>query len=219
MFCLIREFSQMESPGDEYDITAVKEEWFLSGIKKEIHKYLYDREKIFLNKLLDILSKMINSASKKELLKTGRDEKKKQIAEQIQMLSASMESEVKKLKNSYDRYIHGLIMQYVERARKEYFDSEKGNRLSNNELLYFASELVKKPEARRFFHKRYRCFYVDEFQDTDPLQTEVLHGLTDDGAGNMRDGALFIVGDPKQSIYAFRGADVSLYEEEKRRLH
>lgn len=218
MFCLIREFSQMESPGDEYDITAVKEEWFLSGIKKEIHKYLYDREKIFLNKLLDILSKMINSASKKELLKTGRDEKKKQIAEQIQMLSASMESEVKKLKNSYDRYIHGLIMQYVERARKEYFDSEKGNRLSNNELLYFASELVKKPEARRFFHKRYRCFYVDEFQDTDPLQTEVLHGLTDDGAGNMRDGALFIVGDPKQSIYAFRGADVSLYEEEKRRF-
>ena len=109
-------------------------------------------------------------------------------------------------------------MQYVERARKEYFDSEKGNRLSNNELLYFASELVKKPEARRFFHKRYRCFYVDEFQDTDPLQTEVLHGLTDDGAGNMRDGALFIVGDPKQSIYAFRGADVSLYEEEKRRF-
>lgn len=47
---------------------------------------------------------------------------------------------------------------------------------------------------------------VDEFQDTDPLQTEILMLLT-----RGRPGALFLVGDPKQAIYRFRGADVELY--------
>ena len=80
-------------------------------------------------------------------------------------------------------------------------------------------------EVRRDLQSRFAHFFVDEFQDTDPLQAEILllprrgrsgrHGLA---RGPTRPGKLFLVGDPKQSIYRFRRADVTLYEDVKRRL-
>ena len=67
--------------------------------------------------------------------------------------------------------------------------------------------------------------FVDEFQDTDPLQAEILLLLAADDPAESDwhrarplPGKLFIVGDPKQSIYRFRRADVALYQEVKRRL-
>lgn len=69
----------------------------------------------------------------------------------------------------------------------------------------------------KYIGKRHRYFLVDEFQDTDPLQAELLFLLAaakpqaDWKNSVPRPGALFIVGDPKQSIYRFRGADVSSY--------
>lgn len=69
----------------------------------------------------------------------------------------------------------------------------------------------------RHIAKRHSYFLVDEFQDTDPLQAEIVFYLTaqapqaDWTACVPRSGALFIVGDPKQSIYRFRGADVGSF--------
>ncbi len=74
---------------------------------------------------------------------------------------------------------------------------------------------------RRHLCSRYRYLLVDEFQDTDPLQAEILvliasHGDCGDWRRcSLRPGALFVVGDPKQSIYRFRRADVTVYEEVK----
>ena len=68
-------------------------------------------------------------------------------------------------------------------------------------------------------------FFVDEFQDTDPLQVEILLLLcaddpaaTDPQAIQVEPGKLFVVGDPKQAIYRFRRADIALYEAVKQRL-
>jgi ATP-dependent helicase/nuclease subunit A len=73
--------------------------------------------------------------------------------------------------------------------------------------------------------QRFTHFFVDQFQDTDPLQAEILLLLaaddpreTDWRAARPISGKLFLVGDPKQSIYGFRRADVALYEEVKERL-
>ena len=67
----------------------------------------------------------------------------------------------------------------------------------------------------------YRHILVDEFQDTDPAQAEIVFRLTAEDAApswpdcRPRPGALFIVGDPKQAIYGFRGADTRAYEAAK----
>lgn len=82
------------------------------------------------------------------------------------------------------------------------------------------SQIVRQELQDRFTH-----FFVDEFQDTDPLQVEIMMLLAADDPGgsayreaNPKAGKLFIVGDPKQSIYRFRRADVMLYEQTKSHL-
>jgi len=85
--------------------------------------------------------------------------------------------------------------------------------------------LVRSGSVRRYFQERFTHLFVDEFQDTDPLQAEILVLLAADSpqATNWRAvrpqaGKLFIVGDPKQAIYRFRRADVGTYEEVKQLL-
>jgi ATP-dependent helicase/nuclease subunit A len=80
-----------------------------------------------------------------------------------------------------------------------------------DDLLVLARDLVRDhPQVRSAAMARFRYILVDEFQDTDPLQTEMLLLLAKPEASNGA-GRLFFVGDPKQSIYSFRGADVGLY--------
>src|SRR5207248_8956092 len=74
--------------------------------------------------------------------------------------------------------------------------------------------------VRRAFQERFTHLFVDEFQDTDPLQAEILLLLSaaDPSVSRWKDvtpapGKLFIVGDPKQAIYRFRRADVETYRE------
>ncbi|MGE0353541.1 MAG: UvrD-helicase domain-containing protein [Gemmatimonadales bacterium] len=92
-------------------------------------------------------------------------------------------------------------------------------------LLQTARMLLESPRARRELGQRYRHLLVDEFQDTDPVQAEVCLLLgSEPEAGTdwrtvvPRPGALFVVGDPKQSIYRFRRADIETYEFVKRRF-
>ena len=94
------------------------------------------------------------------------------------------------------------------------------------DLLIKARDLVRdNGGVRRELQNRFTHFFVDEFQDTDPLQAEILLLLaaddpseTDWRAVRPVPGKLFLVGDPKQSIYRFRRADVTLYEDVKKRL-
>ncbi|MFG3221470.1 UvrD-helicase domain-containing protein [Streptomyces sp. NPDC048185] len=71
------------------------------------------------------------------------------------------------------------------------------------ELVHRAVLLARRPEVAAQLAARYDAVYVDEYQDTDPAQTRLLHAL----AGGGR--TLVAFGDPDQSIYAFRGADVN----------
>ncbi|MCG7400489.1 MULTISPECIES: UvrD-helicase domain-containing protein [Caballeronia] len=94
--------------------------------------------------------------------------------------------------------------------------------LDFDDLIFAARDLLRDHDAvRRALGERYRHVLVDEFQDTDPLQTEIFWRLCGDPAVGtdskdwtqfrIRPGALFLVGDPKQAIYRFRGADVGAY--------
>jgi ATP-dependent helicase/nuclease subunit A len=88
-------------------------------------------------------------------------------------------------------------------------------RLDFDDLLLQAVRLIERDgPARRSLRSRYRHVLVDEMQDTDPLQWRLLKALVaDDGTEGSTARRLFVVGDKKQSIYAFRGADVTLFDE------
>jgi ATP-dependent helicase/nuclease subunit A len=94
------------------------------------------------------------------------------------------------------------------------------------DLLLKARDLVAaNAGVRRGFQSRFTHIFVDEFQDTDPLQAEILL-LLSSANPDVNDwrhvtpvpGRLFIVGDPKQSIYRFRRADVGIYRDVCERL-
>jgi ATP-dependent helicase/nuclease subunit A len=102
----------------------------------------------------------------------------------------------------------------------------RAGRLDFLDLLLRARDLVRDHRAvRNELQTRFTHILVDEFQDTDPLQAEILLLLAADDPAEVDSrrarpipGKLFVVGDPKQSIYSFRRADVALYEATKRHL-
>ncbi len=92
--------------------------------------------------------------------------------------------------------------------------------LNYGDLLQLAARLLRDNLAvRADLQRKYRWLFVDEFQDTNPLQAEVVALLAAQPGDEpdwrrvmLRPGALFVVGDPKQSIYRFTGADIETYE-------
>lgn len=93
--------------------------------------------------------------------------------------------------------------------------------LEFHDLLVLARDLLRrKSEIRLALHERFPRILIDEFQDTDPLQVELAALLAHSGdAGPVawdeaatEAGRLFFVGDPKQSIYRFRRADIELFK-------
>ena len=102
-------------------------------------------------------------------------------------------------------------------------DAERRRRegtLTFEDLLLRARDLLaESPSALEYFRRRFKFLLIDEFQDTDPLQAEIVLLLagqddaTDWRLVDITPGRLFIVGDPKQSVYRFRRADIDIYAE------
>jgi ATP-dependent helicase/nuclease subunit A len=102
---------------------------------------------------------------------------------------------------------------------------QRDGSLDFTDLLLRARDLMKNDRARNWFQQRYKHVFVDEFQDTDPLQVDMLMLLASSDASEKdwrravpAQGKLFVVGDPKQSIYRFRRAEVSLYRRVSQQL-
>ena len=102
--------------------------------------------------------------------------------------------------------------------------------LEFHDLLVLARDLLSNPArgaaVRAGLQQRYRRLLLDEFQDTDPIQVELAVRIAagpDGGAPGWADvpvpeGRLFLVGDPKQSIYRFRRADIATYLTAQQRI-
>ena len=98
--------------------------------------------------------------------------------------------------------------------------------LDFQDLLLRCRDLLQSNLAvREYFQRRFRYLLIDEFQDTDPLQVEMVFFLAESQARaddwtrvELKPGKLLLVGDPKQSIYRFRRADIAIYEAAKEHL-
>ncbi len=121
-----------------------------------------------------------------------------------------------------DADLAALLQQDLRGAIDRYGELKaRGGALDFLDLLLGARDLVRdNAQVRGGFQARFKRIFVDEFQDTDPLQAEILlllaaddNGETDWRRARPRPGTLFLVGDPKQSIYRFRRADVGVYRE------
>jgi len=111
-----------------------------------------------------------------------------------------------------------LLGPLVESIRSSFVDT---GWLSFDGLLARATGLLHAhPRVREGIKREYRAVLVDEFQDTDPIQYEIILAVSEQlgchetAWQDMRldPGKLFIVGDPKQSIYAFRRADIEAFD-------
>lgn len=109
------------------------------------------------------------------------------------------------------------VAPFVSSAREE---SLSRGYVGFDGLLVLTRDLLRDhPEVREGVRRRFRMLLLDEFQDTDPLQYEIVFFLAERPGGRARraleadlePGRLFIVGDPKQSIYRFRGADYTAF--------
>ncbi len=116
------------------------------------------------------------------------------------------------------------VMRLMTAARERYDElrRERGQLNFQDLLMRSAALLRENPAVRGYFQSRFSHLLVDEFQDTDPIQAEVIFLLVSSDPGESdwrkckpRPGSLFLVGDPKQSIYRFRRADIVTYNEAK----
>ncbi|ADB33631.1 UvrD/REP helicase [Kribbella flavida DSM 17836] len=111
---------------------------------------------------------------------------------------------------------HWLAERVLESAERRRADG----RLEFHDLLVLARDLLRRePSVRSALQQRYQRLLLDEFQDTDPIQIELAVRIAGGAAADAEDwrdvevpdGSLFVVGDPKQSIYRFRRANIATY--------
>ncbi|GEM_PF-803204 len=105
----------------------------------------------------------------------------------------------------------GYILQGVLRDLNEaYYDQlNERDEYSYDDLLYMADQMMGHQKVNKMVRERYPISLIDEFQDTDPLQWSLFDQLYPSSESDNT--YLCLIGDPKQSIYRFRGADVQAY--------
>jgi ATP-dependent helicase/nuclease subunit A len=120
-----------------------------------------------------------------------------------------------------DQVRRAVLGQLVARLATFTLDSAEERRIEGrltfHDLLVHARRLVRGGgQALHVLRHRYRRLLIDEFQDTDPIQMELATLLASiDGTAELeraRPGALFLVGDPQQSIYRFRRAEAEIFD-------
>ena len=112
-------------------------------------------------------------------------------------------------------FLQKLLFLYKEaHSAYERYKQEHGA-VDYEDLLIRTLHLLRdNPDIRREVGSRFDYIMVDEFQDTNELQWEIIRLLAGDN-DRLQSGKVFIVGDPKQSIYAFRNADVRVFKNVK----
>lgn len=102
-----------------------------------------------------------------------------------------------------------VVMRVVDEFDREYEKLKKReNKIDFADLSKYAVKLLKDESRREEIRQKFSLVFVDEYQDINPLQEEILLKITD--------GNLFMVGDVKQSIYAFRNADSKIFTDKKK---
>jgi ATP-dependent helicase/nuclease subunit A len=201
-----------EEPDKGYDtlqdviLTALKKDRFMDHSKEKNILFIFE----LFNKNLTVVQKRWST---NEDAKFYRDK-----------VSTHFEVKIKPLLQAWKEYGHYRIVGFIKDSLEVYDQLKKERSLLNfQDLMIYTSKLLKEnAEVRSYFQGKYRYLLVDEFQDTDPIQAEIMFYLAAENIHEKnwtscrpRLGSLFVVGDPKQAIYRFRRADIDTYNRVK----
>ncbi len=194
---------------------------FMTRLRRseEIRPRDYDELESLLIQMARDLRKNHLKGSKKFSTQYTRDE----VLSAKQRLETTLEDFQRRAEADLAALLQGelrsLIAQYEDMK-------DRSGKLDFVDLLIRTRNLLRENgEVRGFMQAQFTHIFVDEFQDTDPVQAEILVLLAADDPDETdwrkvrpRVGKLFLVGDPKQSIYRFRRADIIMYQELCQRL-
>ena len=172
------------------------------------------------------VSACVSRDSKEKAYEKNALEKSKKVYADLK--NKDIGKDMQEIKQAWPNYCHALCMSFLEAACVAYQKQMKEeNVLDHDDLLYYTRKMLLDSEiARDYFKNKFQYFYIDEFQDTDAIQVDILYLLTGkEQQGTWeRDKVEFepakfcLVGDPKQSIYGFRGADIKQYNLVKKQM-
>ncbi|HEV7665653.1 MAG TPA: UvrD-helicase domain-containing protein, partial [Chloroflexota bacterium] len=143
------------------------------------------------------------------------------IRERLRSASARIEATIEAQRSSALAALLGYLAEFTLAYAT---DRKRRGVATFHDLLVWSRELLRDhPTVRVAAQQRIERLFVDEFQDTDPLQAELVAYLASDPTladerdwhvllQHLQPGKLFVVGDPKQSIYRFRRAEVAVYQ-------
>lgn len=138
---------------------------------------------------------------------------KKNSAKEIDAKAVEVHSAIEKnlfplfAKYSQPQLIFSTLIQECFSLLNVHF--EKSNRMTFDGVLKKLKDLVQNPDVALKIACQYQAAIIDEFQDTDPIQWEILSKIFINQKSS--DFPFYLVGDPKQSIYGFRNADIYTY--------
>lgn len=171
-----------------------------------------------LKKLKELSGSVLQSE-----LKDYMHEKKKKAE-----FDEDFENDIQEFLDIFEEYRYQIVMELATKACEELTKQLKRiGKFTFYDYLYYVSVAFKKScggdrEIIDHLFKKHNHILIDESQDTNPIQTQIFFYLTstvktDDWTKcEPKEGSLFIVGDPKQCIYCFRGANVSAYQKTKK---
>lgn len=130
---------------------------------------------------------------------------------------------IEELKNSFEKafsiyekdfsWCYDIVFRLLGKIDREYMRrKEEISSLDYEDLQFLVLKLLEDESMRKKYQNKYRYIMIDEFQDTNELQKKIFYKLCSKESLLDRNN-LFIVGDPKQSIYGFRGADLDVFYE------
>ena len=151
----------------------------------------------------------------------------------LDSIRTTLSAKRSEISREIDRIVDAVLQHYLALVAQFVTERTDARRaegsLSFHDLLVLARRLLRSNEqVRHRLHQQYRRLLLDEFQDTDPIQIELAVLLASSAAPEGRPwtelaplvppGRLIVVGDPKQSIYRFRRADIGVYTDAERTL-
>ncbi len=212
---LLNLFPNMDISENDYTLCINSLEENCQHLIKE--KYATRRSK-YIKEIDDGLFDLLRDASDEEfiisslnLIKKGVHTGENVPEEYKEIIGNLINEQLKTYEHRYYKY-YEKINDLLKEIDGKFKDKKiKDGTLEFGDLIYLTKKIFENPNLLKIYQDRYRYIMIDEFQDTNNTQREIFTMLASENSLLDRNN-LFVVGDPKQSIYGFRGSDMTVFE-------